>query len=283
MATSIRPPDVSMSKLSPNYNYSLLACAIIFISATTSTKAAPTVILDAGHGGKQPGAVSQRIMEKTVNLRLTFAIERHLHRHGINTALTRLDDRHVTLGDRARYGSDFQNPIFVSLHYNGASNKGASGIETFYAGNRTSRELAASVQNRLITATQAKDRRIKNGNHFRVLSRDNKAPSAILVEGGFMTNAQELQLITNPQYREQQAQAIAFGIIDYLRNNARFHDQAVPLRTYVLHQTRQPRRNTNAATSTRSINVSKRPNQAIYYLPNQRRQQRPKLTRRFIH
>ncbi len=185
------------------------------LTAHSQSHYPPTVILDPGHGGKDAGAHHGGVSEKSMNLRLALAVERALHELGINTAITRADDRFLSLDQRARYARHFANPVFVSIHYNGATRTGANGIETFHANNRASREFAIVVQHALLEATGATNRGVKNGSRLRVL-RSNAAEASILVEGGFLSNPQERARIAQPHYQQHQASAIASGIHAFL-------------------------------------------------------------------
>ena len=188
---------------------------LLFSCVALLTSSGQTIILDPGHGGTDPGAVHGGIREKDVNLRLALQVEARLHDMGFNTGITRDKDVSVSLAKRAQLAGAYPAPIFVSLHYNGAQRAGAQGVETFYA-NHASRELARFVQHQLVGRTGAVDRSIKNGKKLHVVGKS-RAPVAILIEGGFLSNPAERQRITDPNYREIQALAIASGIVDFLQ------------------------------------------------------------------
>ena len=286
-----------MSYFAKKYQSTPLAMLGMLGITMVAAIAVPIVILDAGHGGREPGAVHQ-VTEKSLNLDLCFAVERHLHQFGVDTALTRQDDRTISLGDRASYARLFpsQRTIFVSLHYNAAPNAVANGIETFYAPSRASKELAVSVQHQLIGATGATDRRCKKGSQLAVLSSNNSAHSAILVEGGFMTNAKELQRIRNPYYREHQAFAIARGIVEYLRHSHSLDQySSAPKTSFVSNQplrpqAAQPRRlrmtqRLPQHVPTQAVIVSMRPNQrsqSVHHTSYQSQPRPIRSNRRFL-
>lgn len=195
------------------------ACLLIFllllcVGLGSANSLRPLIIIDPGHGGKDPGA-DYGIYEKTVNLQLAFALEQRLHDLDIDTAITRDRDVYLSLGERARYPAKFSGPkLFVSLHYNAHERKGAKGIETFYH-SMASRSLATRIQSALIRSTRATDRGIKQRRDLGVL-RSNKADVAVLVEGGFLSNHSERQCIAHPGYRDLQARAIAEAIAGYV-------------------------------------------------------------------
>lgn len=191
----------------------VLAASLIAALCTANAQEFSTVILDPGHGGKQPGAVYGKVAEKDVNLGLALAVEYYLHNMGINTALTRDRDVTLSLARRARYPSYFHKPLFVSLHYNGAPRASVHGIETFYY-STASQTLAGLIQNALIQATGAHDRGVQHRG-FHVI-RKNVTPVAVLVEGGFLSHGNERRKIAHPGYRDLQARAIASAIAMFM-------------------------------------------------------------------
>lgn len=108
-----------------------------------------TIVLDAGHGGKDPGAVGKRLkgQEKVVNLAVTLKLKALLEKElGIKVVLTRSDDRFVSLQDRTRIANDCKADLFVCLHTNASTNSQSRGLETYYlstAQNSDSRAVEA--------------------------------------------------------------------------------------------------------------------------------------------
>lgn len=188
--------------------------AAFLIITTAAIAQRPVVILDPGHGGKDPGA-AYSLKEKTVNLQLALALEQRLHDLDIDTAITRDRDVYLTLKERAEYASKFTGPkLFVSLHYNAHTRKEAKGVETFFH-DMSSRSFALRIQKALTQRTGAQDRGAKQRRNLGVLSK-NKAHVAVLIEGGFLSNRAESARIANPAYRDLQARAIAEAIASYV-------------------------------------------------------------------
>lgn len=181
------------------------------------------IFIDPGHGGKDEGAKSTtgpRCFEKSFNLTTALQLEKYLKEAGYETVLTRGDDTFIPLRIRSSFANGNRADLFVSVHYNASESAKAEGIEVYYFESGDQREikskkLAQSVMNRLILNTKSKGRGVKGGN-LAVL-RETKMP-AILVEGGFMTNANELAKIKDPEYMRKVAQSIAQGVTDYLNN-----------------------------------------------------------------
>ena len=190
----------------------------------------PAVIIDAGHGGRDEGAKSRGVLEKTLTLDVALRLERILNMRGFPTVQTRTDDVFITLPERSTIANRVKGPsVFVSIHFNQGSGKDAAGIETFYADTKvplvsdwtwvgffrraepldTGEELAAEVQYAVILKTGAKDRGIR-ARHLYV-TRHTMAP-AILVEGGFISNRMESHLLNEGDYANSLAVGIADGI-----------------------------------------------------------------------
>lgn len=177
-----------------------------------------TIFIDAGHGGRDPGAVAKdKTREKDLTLTMALKTERALKAQGYNVIMTRRDDRYVPYQDvpgiANRAGADF----FVSYHVNSAGNiTQANGIETFYCpaydgpnkqGNQY--PFASAIHNEVIRATGATDRGIKKG-RFNVI-RHTKMP-AVLLEIGFLSNAEELAKMKTGAYQDAIVAAVVRGI-----------------------------------------------------------------------
>lgn len=179
------------------------------------------IFIDPGHGGKDEGAKSTsgpKCFEKSFNLTTALHLERYLRDAGFETVVTRGDDTFIPLKIRSSFANGNRADLFVSVHYNASESPKAEGIEVYYFASGDQREqkskkLAQSVMNRLVSGTKSKGRGVKAGN-LAVL-RDANMP-AILVEGGFMTNSNELNKIKDPEYMRKVAQSVAQGVKDYL-------------------------------------------------------------------
>lgn len=173
---------------------------------------AKTIVIDAGHGGKDPGAVNGKMYEKTAALAIAKKVGKKLQEKGYNVKYTRTKDVYFSLGERCRMSNNWDADIFVSIHLNAAANKEAAGIETWRYANvgATTRELAKEVQTELIAATGARDRGVKTSTTFYVL-KHTKAP-AVLIEAGFISNDKEAKLLFAAKHQDKIAQAIASGV-----------------------------------------------------------------------
>lgn len=174
------------------------------------------VVIDAGHGGSDPGAVANNKEEKDINLEVAERVSQKLTKKGITVIMTRTEDEYIELVERAEIGTESKATIFVSLHCNSATTTSATGIETYYYINSTNaydKDLATYIQEAVIEATGAKDRGVKSAN-LSVL-RNSKIPAA-LVEMGFISNVNESDLLSSSSYQNKIATGVTNGIIDFL-------------------------------------------------------------------
>jgi len=178
------------------------------------------IILDAGHGGTEFGARVPSLIEKKIALITTLLTKKCLAEMGYRIILTRSRDVTISLPKRVAIANKSKADLFVSIHYNASRAKEAKGIEIFYYPNgepqrsRSSRLLAQSILGELLDQTRALSRGVKQGNHH--VTRESTVP-AVLVEGGFITNAEERSLLRDRSYLEKIARGIAMGIDRYLK------------------------------------------------------------------
>lgn len=217
-----------------------------------------TIVLDPGHGGKDPGAVGKRLkaQEKVINLAVALKLKHLLEKElGVTAKLTRSDDRFVSLQDRTRFANDHKADLFISIHTNASRDTKSRGLETYYLSTaqssdaravealendvverfeggsaakskyddldfilsdlsqtehlESSNNMAISVQQNLVAGTKTQDRGVKQANFY--VLRGAFMPS-ILVEMGFISNAEEEQLLVNEEYQERIARTIFEGI-----------------------------------------------------------------------
>lgn len=197
---------------------------VVLLSSSQSDRSQWTITLDPGHGGKDSGAESaqDRYEEKRTALATAVLVRRHLESLGYKVVMTRDRDIFIPLKERAMIANEVGSDLFVSIHYNAATNKEAQGVEVFCFGTDSvaekapeARKLAQSVLRGVLSKTGAKSRGVKRAT-FRVL-RDTQMP-AVLVEGGFLTNCEERAKLQDPKYVNQIAWGITLGIDDYLHS-----------------------------------------------------------------
>ncbi len=197
----------------------------------------PIVVIDPGHGGRDNGACANGLQEKDLNLDVALRVEKLLGAFSFPTVLTRRDDTFVPLSERAAIANKIDNAIFLSIHFNHSPNPASTGVETFYATEKVPPEsawtwigffnkpepvasdngedLAGYIQTALVTRTDAANRGIKPRPLYVV--RHTRCP-AVLVEGGFLNNPLDARLVSNTEYRDLLAKAIAEGMMTYQKN-----------------------------------------------------------------
>jgi N-acetylmuramoyl-L-alanine amidase len=169
-----------------------------------------TVIVDAGHGGRDSGSKScSGSPEKAMTLDTASRLAEILRANGLRVIETRTGDYFVSLRQRAAVSNRTRCSIFVSVHYNSTRRSRSRGIEIYYHSLRSKR-LAANILQETTSVYRTGNRGIKN-NDFSVL-RNNRRP-AVLCELGFVSNPSDNRNIHNPDGRQVLAERVAAGIL----------------------------------------------------------------------
>ena len=225
-------------------------------------KGRKTVVIDPGHGGKDPGASDNGVIEKNVNLSVGLELERILSARGYRVVVTRNTDVYLTLQERTDIANKEEADLFVSVHVNALpSKKSLAGFEIYIMALPTDKDAMelAKVENReyvegkgldvanvdrrtemllKILGDMQQNNKISESTDFAAalynagvinglpMRRIAQAPffvlrgagmPAVLLEVGFLTNAAEAQNLVNPMYQQKIAQAMAAGIVNYLK------------------------------------------------------------------
>lgn len=172
-----------------------------------------TVVLDAGHGGKDPGALGNGMREKDITLSVTLKVGKILKSNGVNVIYTRTNDKTLSLQERVNIANRNKADIFVSIHTNAFNDSSAKGLETYSFPNSVEgKKLAQRIQRQIINKRlYTSIRGIKTARFF--VLRKTKMTSA-LTEMAFITNPEDAKLLRNK--RNEFAEAIAIGILNYL-------------------------------------------------------------------
>jgi len=169
------------------------------------------IVIDPGHGGSDPGAVTSNLYEKDLVAQTADNVAQKLRDEGAAVILTRSGDYFVSLDDRVRISQDYNTHAFVSLHYDAFPMIAINGVSTYF-NSSTDRELADAMQSSLSSHLELHNRGVMQGN-YRVL-RHNPVPSVIL-ELGFMSNPNDLAVIQTEAYHNSVAEAVADGLKNY--------------------------------------------------------------------
>ena len=172
------------------------------------------VVIDPGHGGTDPGAIGiGGLREKDIILPISQQVAALLEQQGIQVVMTRSDDRFISLEGRVQMARRTGASLFVSIHANSISLRrpDVNGIETYYF---SSQRLAETIHYSILQSLSTRDRGVRRA-RFYVL-RNNSIP-AVLVEVGYVTGAEDARKLASPAYQRQMAEAIARGILLYIR------------------------------------------------------------------
>lgn len=173
------------------------------------------IVLDAGHGGQDPGTSGKENFEKSLSLKTTEAVSTLLSQAGAKVILTRESDTYLTLEQRVAISEKYNAHAFISIHYNAAEST-SSGIMSFYYKSSKDLQLAKSIQEGMIGSTNMKDLGVRYGN-FHVIRENDQA--ATLLELGFLSNPSEEKRISSATFQSQVSQGIFTGINEYFKNN----------------------------------------------------------------
>jgi N-acetylmuramoyl-L-alanine amidase len=217
-----------------------------------------TVVIDAGHGGYDRGGIpGQRVSEKDMTLDVARRLKSVLAASGYRVVMTRDSDVFVPLGTRCAIANSQRNGIFVSVHFNSATRRGASGIETYFY-SRDSLSLASAIHHYVAGGAPSDNRGVRRRGYY-VLRRTNMP--AVLVECGFLTNPTEAAYAQNASYRQKLAEAIASGVrgrnsVASSRSTTRVATaESIPLQPYIdqtrVTKSKKSRSKRSAKKSTR--------------------------------
>jgi N-acetylmuramoyl-L-alanine amidase len=174
-----------------------------------------TIVIDAGHGGKDPGAISYYgFYEKTVNLDVAQQVADILREKGHRVVMTRDSDVFIELEDRAAVANQSRADVFISIHADASARSSTNGFTLYTARSASwaAENLANAIDDRM-TRTSISSNGVKQAD-FRVLVRT-QCP-AVLVELGYLSNYWEAKQLKNVNMQKKLAQAIADGITNYL-------------------------------------------------------------------
>ncbi len=184
--------------------------AVLLIGLLVAAEARiTTVVIDAGHGGRDKGAYWGGVRESHLALQVAQRTEALLKRRGMRTVMTRRSDAFVSLPTRVAIANRQRNAVFVSIHFNACPSPKYRGAETFYWG-AAGRPFAAAIQKRLAPRVGTINRGIKRKG-FTVLVQT-RCP-AVLVECGFISHPGERARCRTAAYQQAAAQAICDGIM----------------------------------------------------------------------
>lgn len=182
-------------------------------SSSSGSLSGYTIVIDPGHGGKDPGAIGlNNLNEKDVVTSTADYVVQQLEEAGANVIMTRNGDYFVSLDERARISNSYNTDAFISLHYDSFSAVPVSGVTTYY--NSDSDAALASSLNSTLSSTVSLPSRGTQHAGYKVLENTN-APS-VLIELGYITNPHDVTVVQTGDYQSSVARAITNGLINHL-------------------------------------------------------------------
>lgn len=201
----------------------------VYTSESSAARAVHTIVIDAGHGGEDGGAVNDsNVIEKDINLQISTKLANMLTLFGYDTVQVRTEDKSIyTEGDtiRQRKVSDMKNRlaifnssednVVISIHQNKFTESKYSGTQIFYSPNNPeSAELAESIRLSIKTMLQPdNERECKKADKNIYLLKNATVPS-VIAECGFISNAEECAKLTDNLYQQKMAYSIAVGLMN---------------------------------------------------------------------
>ena len=193
----------------------------------------PVIVIDAGHGGEDSGAVANGLLEKDINLSIALKLRDMLRLSGYKVVMTREDDisiydntasttrekKNSDLKNRVSIINGNKNNILVSIHQNKFEQEKYSGTQMFYSANDPQSERLAEEMRRSVTGLLQPEnkRELKEAGKNIYILRQAEVP-AVIVECGFLSNNDEAALLKTDAYQQKMAFSICCGMINYLKS-----------------------------------------------------------------
>lgn len=172
-----------------------------------------TIVLDAGHGGDDPGAITtNNLYEKNIALETTTRLAQRLQDAGANVVLTRSGDATVSLEDRSYISMNHEADVFISIHYDSSDvHNSLSGTSTYYY-STTDQPLAETINAHLMQNSLLANNGVKFGNFY--VLRENTQPS-VLLELGYLNNDYDTSVVFTESYQNEVVELIYQALLDY--------------------------------------------------------------------
>lgn len=216
----------------------ILGAVVILLTGLLSTcysyagnknEAIATVVVDAGHGGYDPGKIAVNdALEKDINLLISGYLKEYLEAENIEVIMTRTDDSDFrTENDKYRKTSDLKQrceiieeadaDFAISIHQNSFTDSNVHGAQVFYySGSKDGEKMAINIQESIIEKADKENTRKAKANDDYYMLVNSHCPT-VIVECGFLSNRTEAEKLCDSDYQKKLAKAICDGFIDYLK------------------------------------------------------------------
>ncbi len=203
-----------------------------YVSSTQVEAKKDLIVLDAGHGGADPGKVGVNdAKEKDINLKITLKLKKILEKKKIQVIMTREDDTTLAKDGstnkkiedmKARVEMINKNSpaLVVSIHQNSYQQESVSGAQVFYYSHSADGKEAAEVMQKSLLSCDPDNTRQAKANDTYYLLKRTEVPT-IIVECGFLSNREEAALLITDEYQDKLAEAVSEGIVNYLEKSVK--------------------------------------------------------------
>lgn len=198
---------------------------------TTETKIKPTVVLDAGHGGEDCGAVGvSGVYEKDINLIIANCLFEHFLSEGYHVVMTRTEDhllydpntvktghkKSTDLANRVKIANSFDNALFISIHMNSYPSPAVEGLQVWYGREDGGEELATTIQGYVKEHLQEENHRKPKASGGNMYLLDMAECPSVLIECGFLTSVAECAKLCDENYQKELSFVLFCAIIEYI-------------------------------------------------------------------
>lgn len=191
------------------------------INTNTNTSGQKVIVIDAGHGGDDPGAVGYNSAGKAVayeshiNLAIALMVGEKLENSGVKVIYTRNKDKYITLQERSDIANNSGCDFFVSIHCNSIEKASINGTQVYYHPiSETGTKLAENIYDNIVDMTGLAPKKTQNGSHLYVIR--TTVPPAVLVECAFISNEKDREYLLSKNGQATLAEAIYQGIMESL-------------------------------------------------------------------
>ena len=201
------------------------------VSASNEAQTGKVIIIDAGHGGEDSGAIGVTgVLEKDLNLAISLQMGQELEKKGYTVIFTRTEDKMLYLPEenikgmrkisdlknRCKLTENFEDCILISIHMNSYGSSKYSGLQVYYQDNNDeSKILASKIQSSVRESLQQENNRQTKAGKSLYLLENTKCPS-VIVECGFLSNEYECKKLSEKEYQKELSFSIIYGIIEYI-------------------------------------------------------------------
>ncbi len=184
----------------------------------------PLVIVDAGHGGQDPGKIGVNdALEKDVNLSIAIYLKEYLEKRDVQVLMTREDGERLVnsqsgdLKERVKLINENSPDLTVSIHQNSYHEASVHGAQAFYFTHSKEAKTAAEIIQKAIKTADTEGSREAKANDTYYLLKKTEVP-VVIMECGFLSNYEEAEKLVTEEYQKELAEAIADGVMEYLES-----------------------------------------------------------------